>query len=68
VAYAITSRGEAISMKKIFFSIILIMIIVFIASPALSHCGGRSRHVWRSNGSGGYYCEGGYGHGAGCRY
>ena len=55
-------------MKKIFFSVILNMIIVFIASQALSHCGTRSGHVWRSNGSGGYHCEGGYGHGAGCRY
>jgi hypothetical protein len=53
----------AILMKKIFFSIILVVIIVFLASPALSHCGGgRGRHVWRSNG------YGGYGHDRGCRY
>lgn len=61
-----TKGGD--DLKKVFA--ILAGIVLFLsAGSAFAHGhhndGG---HNWRYNGNGGYYCDGGYGHGPNCRY
>ncbi len=58
-------------MKKVLTLAAATLALVVFTSAAFAHgChnGGGRGHNWRQDGNGGYYCDGGYGHGSHCRY